>query len=440
MPRRNFFPAQPGHAEAPDAAGHRRFSSPLVALVGQVRRTGATVNEYGVEVGLPRSGAHRARRHLRRRACRIQPSLIVLMLQQRSMAQMIERQLTHRAAARSVSGMAAVLAHEIKNPLSGIRGAAQLLEPGLSDEDRALAQLICTETDRIRNLVDRMEVFGDERPLGHRAGQHPFRARPREEAGGDRLRARMQRSVSTTIPRCRRVPGNRDKLIQAFLNLVKNAAEAIAEATRARPHRAAHGFSPRRAPVRARNRRARRPAADDRGRGHGPGRGRGAQAAPVRPVRDDEAQGHRPRAGAGRQDHRRPRRHHRMRIGTQAHGFSRAAAAAGPQNAATEEIDRHMAGGTILIADDDSAIRTVLNQALARAGYSPRATGNAATLWRWVSQGEGDVVITDVIMPDENAFDLHSAHQEAAAGAADHRHERAEHAHDGAHGGGEGRL
>ncbi len=65
-----------------------------------------------------------------------------------------------------------------------------------------------------------------------------------------------------------------------------------------------------------------------------------------------------------------------------------------------------MARGTVLIADDDSAIRTVLNQALARAGYTPRATGTAATLWRWVSQGEGDVVITDVIMPDENAFDL----------------------------------
>ncbi len=65
-----------------------------------------------------------------------------------------------------------------------------------------------------------------------------------------------------------------------------------------------------------------------------------------------------------------------------------------------------MPRGTILIADDDSAIRTVLNQALARAGYAPRATGNAATLWRWVSQGEGDVVVTDVVMPDENAFEL----------------------------------
>jgi two-component system nitrogen regulation response regulator GlnG len=65
-----------------------------------------------------------------------------------------------------------------------------------------------------------------------------------------------------------------------------------------------------------------------------------------------------------------------------------------------------MSSGSILVADDDAAIRTVLNQALSRAGYEVRSTGNAATLWRWVSQGDGDLVITDVVMPDENAFDL----------------------------------
>lgn len=65
-----------------------------------------------------------------------------------------------------------------------------------------------------------------------------------------------------------------------------------------------------------------------------------------------------------------------------------------------------MASGNILVADDDAAIRTVLNQALSRAGYEVRLTSNAATLWRWVAQGEGDLVITDVVMPDENAFDL----------------------------------
>ncbi|MEE8247472.1 MAG: response regulator, partial [Alphaproteobacteria bacterium] len=64
------------------------------------------------------------------------------------------------------------------------------------------------------------------------------------------------------------------------------------------------------------------------------------------------------------------------------------------------------ADGTILVADDDRAIRRVLDQALGRAGYEVRSTGNAATLWRWVADGEGDLVITDVVMPDENGLDL----------------------------------
>ena len=140
------------------------FGSPLIALVEQVQRNGTTVNEYGVDLGSYRFEAPKLV-DLYGGPVAEMPGRVLIMLQQRSMAQMIERQLTHRAAARSVSGMAAVLAHEIKNPLSGIRGAAQLLEPGLKDEDRALTQLICTETDRIRDLVDRMEVFGDERPL-----------------------------------------------------------------------------------------------------------------------------------------------------------------------------------------------------------------------------------------------------------------------------------
>jgi two-component system, NtrC family, nitrogen regulation sensor histidine kinase GlnL len=203
------------------------FSSPLGALVGQARRTGATVNEYAIEVGLPRSGTHKLV-DVFAGAIPELPGLIVLMLQQRSMAQMIERQLTHRAAARSVSGLAAVMAHEIKNPLSGIRGAAQLLEPGLKEEDRALAQLICTETDRIRNLVDRMEVFGDERPLGtepvniHQVLDHVKRLAETGFLGEAKISVEFDPSLPP-------VPGNRDKLIQAFLNLVKNAAEAIAE-------------------------------------------------------------------------------------------------------------------------------------------------------------------------------------------------------------------
>ena len=89
-----------------------------------------------------------------------------------------------------------------------------------------------------------------------------------------------------------------------------------------------------------------------------------------------------------------------------------------------------MPAGSILVADDDAAIRTVLNQALSRAGYEVRSTGNAATLWRWISQGDGDLVITDVVMPDESAFDLLPRIKKVAAGSADHHHERAEHVHD----------
>jgi two-component system, NtrC family, nitrogen regulation sensor histidine kinase GlnL len=205
------------------------FGCPIVALARQVRRSGATVNEYGVEIGTPKVTAPRLV-DIFGGPMPDAPDLTVLMLQQRSMAQMIERQLTHRAAARSVSGLAAVLAHEIKNPLSGIRGAAQLLEPGLSDEDRGLAQLICAETDRIRNLVDRMEVFGDERPLDtepvniHSVLDH---VKKLAETGF----ARDVRVVQQYDPSLPHVPGHRDKLVQAFLNLVKNGAEAIAEGT-----------------------------------------------------------------------------------------------------------------------------------------------------------------------------------------------------------------
>ena len=65
-----------------------------------------------------------------------------------------------------------------------------------------------------------------------------------------------------------------------------------------------------------------------------------------------------------------------------------------------------MSGATILVADDDRSIRTVLGQALGRIGHDVRSTGTAANLWRWVSEGEGDLVITDVVMPDENGLDL----------------------------------
>jgi two-component system nitrogen regulation sensor histidine kinase GlnL len=202
------------------------FASPLLALVSQVRQSHATVNEYAVDLGLSEAASQRS---VDVYAAPIEEDgHILIMLQQRSMAQMIERQLTHRGAARSVSGLAAVLAHEIKNPLSGIRGAAQLLEQGAPAEDRPLAQLICRETDRICNLVDRMEVFGDERPLKlEPLNIHTVLDHVRQLAqNGFGRNMTITQIYDPSLPP---VPGHRDKLIQAFLNLVKNAAEAIGE-------------------------------------------------------------------------------------------------------------------------------------------------------------------------------------------------------------------
>lgn len=203
------------------------FGSPLIALAEQVQRHGTTVNEYGVELGSHRFEAPKLVDLYGGPVGEVSGDVMV-MLQQRSMAQMIERQLTHRGAARSVSGLAAVLAHEIKNPLSGIRGAAQLLEIDSSEGDRALTQLICAESDRICKLVDRMEIFGDERPIHlepvniHDVLDHVKRV----ARTGFASHIKFVESYDPSLPP---VPGNRDKLIQVFLNLVKNAAEAIGE-------------------------------------------------------------------------------------------------------------------------------------------------------------------------------------------------------------------
>ena len=201
------------------------FASPLIALVAQVRLTGSSVHEYGVDLGSPRTGEAR-RIDIFGRLLGHPPGQIVLVLQERAMARMIERQLSHRGVARSVSAMASVLAHEIKNPLSGIRGAAQLIEPDLDDEGRALTRLICAETDRICGLVDQMERFSDDRPIRREPlNIHAVLDHVKQLASsGFAARIKFEERYDPSLPR---VLGDRDRLVQAVLNLVKNAAEAI---------------------------------------------------------------------------------------------------------------------------------------------------------------------------------------------------------------------
>src|SRR5262245_42344296 len=203
------------------------FGSPLIALIDQVRARGAAVNEYRVDLGTPRNPGERIV-DLHVAPLAEHTGHVVVMLQERTRADKMDRQLTHRGAARSVIALAAMLAHEIKNPLSGIRGAAQLLEQSAGDEDRALTRLICEEADRIVKLVDRMEVFADERPIErepvniHSVLEHVKRLAQSGFARGIKF-------VETYDPSLPPVLANRDQLVQVFLNLVKNAAEAIGE-------------------------------------------------------------------------------------------------------------------------------------------------------------------------------------------------------------------
>jgi two-component system nitrogen regulation sensor histidine kinase GlnL len=204
------------------------FGSPLLPLIDQVRTRGAAVNEYKVDLGTPRNPGERLV-DLHVAPLPEHPGQVVVMLQERTIADKMDRQLTHRGAARSVIALAAMLAHEIKNPLSGIRGAAQLLEQSVGDDDRTLTKLICDEADRIVKLVDRMEVFGDERPV-EREPVNIHAILEHVKKLGKSGFARQIKFVEDYDPSLPPVFANRDQLIQVFLNLVKNAAEAIGHA------------------------------------------------------------------------------------------------------------------------------------------------------------------------------------------------------------------
>ncbi|MBM3556499.1 MAG: two-component sensor histidine kinase [Alphaproteobacteria bacterium] len=199
------------------------FGSPAIALVEQARERLGAVHEYDVELGTPRIGFHTV--NLTATPLPDQEGVVVLSVVERNIAHLMDRQLVHRGAARSVAGMAAVLAHEIKNPLSGIRGAAQLLEQTSPEVDKPLARLIREEVDRIRSLVDRMEAFSDPRPT-EKGGVNIHEVLDHVRALAQSGFGRHIRFVEKYDPSLPLVLGHRDQLVQIFLNLIKNAAEA----------------------------------------------------------------------------------------------------------------------------------------------------------------------------------------------------------------------
>ena len=214
--------------------------NPIFLLITQVRENEVTVSDHDLTLESPR---------LRKLGITVQgtplaeePGAVLLVFQDASAARALDRQLAFRSAARSVTGMAAILAHEVKNPLSGIRGAAQLLEASVQEPDRELTVLIRDEADRIRALVDRMEIFG-EKPIGrtavniHRVLEHVRRL----AQSGFAAHIRFAEVYDPSLPP---VWGNRDQLVQVLLNLVKNAAEAITDAgsSHTARSRSARGF------------------------------------------------------------------------------------------------------------------------------------------------------------------------------------------------------
>ena len=205
--------------------------NPLFLLIEQVRQTESTISNHDLTLESPR---------LSKKGITVQASplpeeagAVVLVFQDASAARALDRQLAFRGAARSVTGMAAILAHEVKNPLSGIRGAAQLLETSVDESDRELTVLIRDEADRIRALVDRMEAFS-EKPIAraavniHRVLEHVRRL----AQSGFAEHVRFQENYDPSLPP---VWGNRDQLVQVILNLVKNATEALTDAGVAHP-------------------------------------------------------------------------------------------------------------------------------------------------------------------------------------------------------------
>lgn len=193
--------------------------SVLVSMMDRALFEGALVREHGVEVNLfgqPPFEADGA-------AAPLGDGSVLLTLHVKGVLG-VERA-SDAAGLRSVVGLGRMLAHEIKNPLAGIRGAAQLLKTGASAADQPLAQLIVDETDRIRRLVDRMEAFSDEVP-GPREAVNIHQVL-------DRVRALVVNGVADGLalqehydPSLPAVWGDEDHLIQVFLNLMKNAAEA----------------------------------------------------------------------------------------------------------------------------------------------------------------------------------------------------------------------
>jgi two-component system nitrogen regulation sensor histidine kinase GlnL len=210
--------------ETKTAAHFFHKDSIVVSTINQAVKDDGSVTQYNVDVAVCEKPV---------RACNVYVSFInperthlLLIIQPTGVAQKMSQSLNNLSAARSVTAMAAMLAHEIRNPLAGISGAAQLLAMNAGKDDAELADMIVQETKRIGQLVDRVEHFGDQRPINIKpVNIHDILDRAQRAAqagyGADIL---FNVDYDPSLPD---VSGDADQLLQVFQNIIKNAAEAI---------------------------------------------------------------------------------------------------------------------------------------------------------------------------------------------------------------------
>jgi len=222
-PAETFLGTAQTHLAGRTVAALTGEDSRLSDLVRRVLAQGIKMAEYDVELSWPDLPARLVDLH----AAPITQGAggLVILIHPRAIAETMDRSLSHRNAARSVAGMSAMLAHEIKNPLAGISGAAQLLEMNADEADRELTTLIRDEADRIKALMARVEQFGDIGPPRrlpvniHDVLDRACRSARAGFAGHVRFIEEYDPSLPPT-------PGDVDQLMQVVLNLLKNAAEA----------------------------------------------------------------------------------------------------------------------------------------------------------------------------------------------------------------------
>ncbi|MEM6465096.1 MAG: ATP-binding protein [Pseudomonadota bacterium] len=198
--------------------------STVVDMVQQARSGAVSIVQYNVEISWRERSVDVFTVHASQ--LQDQTGRVLLLFHPRGLAEQMDRSLTHRSAARSVTGMASMLAHEIRNPLAGIAGAAQLLSMNLGDSEQELTTVIQDEATRIGKLVERVEQFGDIRPAQrNEVNIHDVLDRARRAASaGFASHVKFREDYDPSLPS---TVGDGDQLLQVFQNLFKNASEAV---------------------------------------------------------------------------------------------------------------------------------------------------------------------------------------------------------------------